>query len=159
MRKPSTLCLLVPALFITLASCPASAEPAAGAKGSVKGKVVNAEGKPAAGVPVRLMRAGAGKASESDTAGPRKGRKPGAKRGAGGAGKPEAVAETTADASGEFAFADVEAGKYVVVTRMKGVGAARERVTVTADGPASVTLNLKAASEGKAKAKRKTKTS
>ena len=160
MRKLLSLSAVAAALVFSLSFHSAVAEPAAGAKGSIKGKITGSDGKPAAGVPVRLMHAGARKSpadAGGDAAETPRGRKARAKGTARPARTAEAVAETTADAGGEFAFADVAAGQYVVVTRMKGVGAARERVTVGAEGPANVTLTLKAQDNGKPKPKRKAK--
>ena len=149
MRKLFCLSLLVPALLLALSA--SAAEPAAGAKGSIKGKVVGADGKPAAGVPVRLMHKGDRKAETKPDAEARKQRKA---KGAAPAEKNNSVAETTADASGEFAFSGVAPGKYVVASRMKGVGGGREQVTVTGDGTANATIKLKAqAAKGKGKGK------
>jgi hypothetical protein len=156
MRNVLMLSVLVPALFVALSA--SAAEPSTGGKGSVKGKVVGVDGKVAAGAPVRLMhrseaKPANGKAAEAapSAAEPHKGHKA-AKGAAAPAAKNEAVAETTADAKGEFSFDHVAAGKYVVVSNIKGVGAGREQVTV-ADAPASVTVKLKARGEGKAKGK------
>jgi hypothetical protein len=143
MRKTLMLSLLVPAVLLVLSSA-AAADPAAGGKGTVKGKVLNADGKPAAGIPVRLMHRAAGKkAAAAANDSPAEPRKRG-KGQPGPAARAQAAAETTADASGEFAFADVPVGNYVAVARLKGVGAARQQVHVTADKPANVTLTLKA---------------
>jgi uncharacterized GH25 family protein len=158
MRKVLMLSMLVPALFIGLS---AAAAPVASGTGSVKGKVVGADGKPVANAPVRLMHreakaeaktaAPAGNATEPHkghkaqgaTAVPSKGEKASAKA--------EKAAETTTDANGMFAFDHVAAGKYVAVSRIKGVGAGREQVTVN-DAQASVTIKLKAPGEkGKGK--------
>src|SRR5688500_7969756 len=137
---------LVVGLVFMFSPTASAAEPAGAGKGSIKGKIVNPDGKPAAGVPVRLMGRAADKQAvgTDDVQTPRRRRLKGAPK---AAGKGEAVAETTADASGEFAFADVAPGRYVVVTRMKGIGAGRQQVTVTPDNAATVTLNIKAQAE------------
>ena len=160
MRKVLMLSLLVPGMFIALS---AAAAPAANSAGSIKGKVIGADGKPVANAPVRLMHreakadaktpAPAGnatephkgrKAAQGATAVPSKGEKTSAKA-------EKAAAETTTDANGEFTFDHVAAGKYVAVSRIKGVGAGREQVTVN-DAQASVTIKIKAAGEkGKGK--------
>ena len=159
MRKVLMLSLLVPALFVALS---AAAAPATNSAGSIKGKVLGADGKPVANAPVRLMHreakadaktpAPAGNATE-----PHKGRK--AAQGAAAvpskgektSAKAKAAAETTTDANGEFTFDHVAAGKYVAVSRIKGVGAGREQVTVN-DAQANVTIKIKAAGEkGKGK--------
>ena len=155
MRKVLMLSMLVPALLIGLS---AAAAPAAGGNGSVKGKVIGADGKPVANASVRLMHheakaegkapAAAGNATE-----PHKGAKatqaaagtsPKAEKAAAkGTKAAKAAAETTTDANGEFTFDHVAAGKYVAVSRIKGIGAGREQVTVN-DAQANVTIKLKA---------------
>ena len=160
MRSSSYLTLFAAVVALAVFTTPAGAEPVAGGKGSIKGKVVSADGKPAAGLPVRLLHAAGRKAAADRGAAPADSPRRRRAKGAGGAAnKAEAAGETTADAAGEFAFADVAPGRYVVVARMKGVGAARERVTVAADNAASVTITLKAASEARPKGKRKAKAS
>lgn len=159
MRSILKLWLVAIALVVSPPASRAATESADAEKGSIKGKVVHADGKPAAGVPVRLMHRAAGKASTTPAAAattPKRRRPKGAAKAKGTA---EAVAETTADAAGEFAFADVAPGRYVVVTRMKGIGGARQPAAVTGDTPATVTLTLKAQGEVKPKAKRKAKPS
>jgi hypothetical protein len=155
MRKLLMLSLLVAGLSVGFAPVFAGAEAPAG-KGSIKGKVVGADGKPAGGVVVRLVhregKAGQ-KGAEPKAAAPEAhGKKAKGKAATAAPQKPAAVAETTADAQGEFSFAGVAPGKYVVVARQKGAGAGREQVTVGGDAPASVTVKLKAE---KAKAKGK----
>jgi hypothetical protein len=159
MRKVLMLSMLVPALFIGLS---AAAAPVASGTGSVKGKVVGADGKPVANAPVRLMHREAkaeaktptpagnatephkGHKAQGATAVPSKGEKAGAKA-------EKAAGETTTDANGMFTFDHVASGKYVAVSRIKGVGAGREQVTVS-DAQASVTIKLKAPGEkGKGK--------
>ena len=157
MRNVLKLSVLVPALFLALS---ASAAESPAAKGSIKGKVMGVDGKPVAGAPVRLMHRTEAKPADAkspaakdsaapNAAEPHKGRKA-AKGAAAPAARNEAVAETTADANGEFAFDHVAAGKYVVASNLKGVGGGREQVTV-GDAPANVTVKLKAPAERKAK--------
>ena len=156
MRNVLMLSLVVPALLVALS---ASAAESPAAKGSIKGKVMGVDGKPAAGAPVRLMHRAEAKPADAkpgaksdaapSTAEPHKGRKA-AKGAAAPAAKNEAVAETTADANGEFSFDHVAAGKYVVVSNIKGIGGGREQVTV-GDAAANVTVKLKAPAERKAK--------
>jgi hypothetical protein len=143
------LSLLAAALFLGVTSSHARAEDAAG-KGSVAGKILYPDGTPGVGVTVQLVpRVRARAADESAPA------EPGEKRKGRGAGnKVAAVAESTADQSGAFAIADVPAGRYAVVCRLKGVGNARQPVNVTAGGTAEVTLKLvkaEAKKPGKAK--------
>jgi uncharacterized GH25 family protein len=153
MRKLMMLSLLVAGLSVGFAPLSATAQAPTG-KASIKGKIVGADGKPAAGVSVRLMhkedKAAAHKGAEPKAAAPAaKGKK--SKGTAAASNKPEAVAETTADAKGEFSFAGVAPGKYVVAARQKGVGNGREQVTVSGDNAATVTVKLKA-EKGKGKA-------
>jgi hypothetical protein len=151
MRKLLMLSLLVAGLSVGFAPLSAGAQAPAG-KGSIKGKVVGADGKPAGGVAVRLVhregKAAGQKGAEPKAAAPAAhGQKA---KGAAAPAKPEAVAETTADAQGEFSFSGVAPGKYVVVARQKGAGAGREQVNVGNDAAATVTVKLKAA-KGKGK--------
>jgi hypothetical protein len=159
MRSFTIGSLAVAALSLAfLSGSVVAADPSAGGtsgKGSIKGKVVSADGKPAAGVPVRLMKAGARKAQAGAAAVDGDAAPKGKRPKAGAARQAEPVAETTADASGEFAFADVEPGNYVVMSRMKGVGGARGRVKVSANETASVTLNQVAQGAKKPKGKAK----
>ena len=155
MRKLMMLSLLVAGLSVGFAPLSAGAQAPTG-KASIKGKVVGADGKPAAGVAVRLMhkedKAATHKGAEPKTTAPAAKGKAAKGKGAAAANpKPEAVAETTADAKGEFSFAGVAPGKYVVAARQKGVGNGREQVTVSGDGASNVTVKLKA-EKGKGKA-------
>ena len=98
------------------------------AKGTVSGTVTGADGKAAAGVPVKLNKARA------------KGEKPAAGE------KPVAVATATTDEKGKFEMKDVPVGDYVAMAGgKKAGGAGREKVSVTAGGTAEVTITLKAA--------------
>ena len=144
MRKLLMLSLLVAGLSVGFAPVSASAQ---AGKGSIKGKVVGTDGKPAGGVAVRLIhreaKAAGQKGAEPKAAAPAAhGKK--AKGTAAAPEKPGAVAETTADAQGEFSFTGIAPGKYVVVARQKGAGAGREQVTVSNDAPATVSVKLKA---------------
>jgi hypothetical protein len=148
MRITLVLSLLVAALVVCFTSPRARAEDAAG-KGSVTGKVLYPDGTPGVGITVQLMPRVRAKAPDGnapvDAGTNRKGK---------GAGKVAAVTESTADQSGAFAMADVPAGRYVVVCRLKGVGNARQPVSVTAGSTAEVTLKLvkaEAKKPGKAK--------
>ena len=148
MRKLLMLSLLVAGLSVGFAPVSASAQ---AGKGSIKGKVVGTDGKPAGGVAVRLIhreaKAAGQKGAEPKAAAPEAhGKKAKGKAATNAAPqKPESVAETTADAKGEFSFSGVAPGKYVVAARQKGAGNGREQVTVSGDAPATVTLKLKAA--------------
>jgi hypothetical protein len=137
---------VVVALMLALAFAPATAH-AAGPKGFVKGKVVKADGTPAAEATVQLMaRPAAPKTpAESKAEKPAEGAKPATKQRV----KPESVGQASTNAQGEFTIADVADGQYTVVARVKNEGAARERVVVHAGQAANVTLTLKARGEGK----------
>ena len=153
MKGLTSFAVVVVAILFGVYAVPshaASAEP----KGEVKGKVLKADGKPAAGAMVRLMpRAARAKrgvqptAAAPDGAKAKAGRKPAERRGP--------AASATADLNGEFTLSDVPAGQYVVAARAKGAGNARQPVTVHAGKPADVTLTLKAADPTAAKHARK----
>jgi len=138
MRKLLMLSLLVAGLSVGFAPVSASAQ---AGKGSIKGKVVGTDGKPAGGVAVRLIHREAKAAGQKGAEPAAHGKK--AKGTAAAPEKPGAVAETTADAQGEFSFSGIAPGKYVVVARQKGAGAGREQVTVSNDTPATVSVKLK----------------
>ena len=138
---------ILAALAFVLSIVPAAgAEPLAG-KGSVKGKVINADGTPAAGANVRLVSPAGRKEKLGDASGAAKG--PGRRKKARAGGQPPAVAQVNADGSGEFTLAGVPAGRYVLAARLKESGAARQPVNVTPNGEANVTLTLRAKGEGK----------
>ena len=142
------------ALMVTLVGVPASVYGAEAnvAKGSVKGKVINADGTPAAGAEVRLMvrpdraarqaarEAARGEAKPEGVQGKAKGRARAAAR--------DAVAQGTADLNGHFTLEDVAAGNYVLTARMKGAGNARQPVSVHGTNPSDVTLTLKERAAG-----------
>jgi hypothetical protein len=137
------------ALFVAFAFAPATVH-AAGPKGTVKGKVVKADGTPVADATVQLMaRPAGGKAAAEPKA--QTPADPSAKPAAKERVKPESVAQTTTNAQGEFTLSDVADGQYAVVARLKKDGTARERVTVHAGETATVKLTLKARGEGTAK--------
>src|SRR4051794_37200127 len=104
MNRAMKVWSVVAALMLALAFAPAAAH-AAGAKGSVKGKVVKADGTPAANATVQLMaRAAGGKtAGETKVEKPADGAKPAAKQHV----KAESVGQATTNAQGEFTIADV----------------------------------------------------
>lgn len=147
MRGMTKLTAIAAAMLLAIGgfALDAGAADAAVAKGSVKGKVVKPDGTPAAGAEVRLTvrperRAKGAPKPEAESQAAQGEGKPGAKgRGAGR----EPVAQGKADASGAFDLADVPAGNYVVVARLKGAGNARTNVTVTGTNAADVSLTLK----------------
>ena len=128
----------------------ARAADAAVAKGSVKGKVVKADGTPAAGAELRLMarpERGAKRAAR-DEGNPQAAQAEG-KKGARARGPArEAVAQGTADANGVFTLSDVPEGNYVIAARLKGAGNARQPVSVSGTSAADVTLTLKERAPG-----------
>jgi hypothetical protein len=112
---------------------PAKPADAAKATGTVSGTVLGTDGKAAAaGVKIRLL--------TPENAKPRKQ----ADAAAAKPGKVPAVAETEVGADGAFTLADVPAGEYVVIARLKGEGNARQPVTVAAGETVKVSLTLKA---------------
>jgi hypothetical protein len=123
----------------------ARGDDAATARGTVKGKVVRPDGTPAAAAELRLMKRPDKTARRANKDATKKGPADGAKPQAPARGaNREVVASATADLNGEFNLADVPAGDYVLVARLKGAGNARQPVSVHAGNPAAVTLTLKA---------------
>ena len=128
--------------------------------GTVTGTVLDKEGHPAAGLQVRLFhpfergqRRGEGASKvEKQNADPGSGAATGdnhEKPGKGEKGRkgekgdrPQPVATTSTDKDGKFTMSDVPAGKYVVMTMIKGVGGARQDVEVTAGSEAKVELKI-----------------
>ena len=132
--------------------------------GSVSGTVLDKDGNAAPGVQVRLFypfergqRKGNAKAEKNTAAAPAAAPaadgedKPGKGKGRKN-DRPKAVATTSTDKDGKFTIADVPVGKYVVMTMVRGVGAARAEVEVTAGSEAKVELKLQ---ERPAKGERK----
>jgi hypothetical protein len=149
MNRAIKVSSVVAALLVAFALAPAPAL-AAGGKGTVKGKVVKADGSPVADATVQLMaRAAGGRAAAEPKA--QNPADPSARPAAKERAKPESVAQTTTNAQGEFTLSDVAEGQYAVVARLKKEGNARERVTVHAGQTANVTLTLRARGEGNAK--------
>jgi hypothetical protein len=129
--------------------------------GTVSGTVLDKEGHPAAGLQVRLFHPfdrgqhrggeGAAKVEKQNaddgaaTATGDKAEKPGkgekGRKGEKG-DRPKPVATTSTDKDGKFTLSDVPAGKYVVMTMIKGVGGARQDVEVTAGSEAKVELKI-----------------
>jgi hypothetical protein len=68
--------------------------------------------------------------------------------------RPAPVASTTTDKDGKFELADVPAGKYVVMARVKDVGAARQEIEVKSGEPVKVDLQLKERKAGKKEEKK-----
>ena len=74
-----------------------------------------------------------------------KGEKPAAADGAKKAGKadrPAPISSAVADSEGKFSMTDIPVGKYMVTSRVKGVGGAKESVEVKAGETATVSLKL-----------------
>ncbi|MGC4033899.1 MAG: carboxypeptidase-like regulatory domain-containing protein [Tepidisphaeraceae bacterium] len=107
------------------------AEPTA-TTGTVSGTITTPDGKPAAGVMVRLTKAPAAKPTAADEKGSKK--KKAAPTG------PQA----TTDSKGEFKFEAVEAGSYTVNANLKDVGRGKKDVTVTAGQTADASIQLTA---------------
>ena len=120
---------------------------AASEKGTISGKVLDAEGKPVAKatVEIRLPKQSAKKEStEIELAGDA-----GKNEGAPDDGKkkkkrqvPPPVAQTKTDDAGAFSLADIEPGEYVVIAYKPRVGSTRESITLAAGETESVELTL-----------------
>jgi hypothetical protein len=104
--------------------------------GTVKGTVVDKDGKPVAGAEVMIftpMKHADHTKPEAKAADPSKAK----------GDKPVSVVPAVkSDDKGEFTLADVPAGDYTVVARLKGQGSAREKVTVKSGETATVELKL-----------------
>jgi hypothetical protein len=146
-RTKFSMILLAFAAMLTLGAGSALA-------GTISGTVTGADGKPASGVSVRLMKADA--AAAGDTAKPAKeklaktdklaaGDKPakGDKPGKAGGGKREAVATATTAADGTFKFENVADGEYAVVAGARELGMGRATASVKGDAKAEVSITLK----------------
>jgi hypothetical protein len=122
--------------------------------GTIKGKVMTADGKPANGVTVRLVAADpaakpkggkkAKAAANANAVQPQQaqGLAKGAKAGKSGK-KATALKETTTNDQGEFTFTDVPAGNYAVYARGKGIGNGHAPAEVTAGNSVNLSLTLK----------------
>jgi len=138
MKRFITLSSITVALFIATAVVSSPARAADG-KGSVKGKVLRADGNPAGGAEVQLMaREARRKKPNANVEASADSTKPANQAKA----RREPAAQVKADDHGTFTLADVPAGQYVLAVRMKGEGAARQRVAVHAGDASEVTLKL-----------------
>jgi len=111
--------------------------------GTITGTVTGADGKPAAGVQVRLQKAKEG----GDAAKPAK-KLAKADKAAAGTEKPKApkagAMTATTSADGTFKFENVADGNYVVMANGKTLGNGKAEVTVAGDTPATVAITLEA---------------
>jgi hypothetical protein len=137
MLRSLSLAVLALALAVSFTATRATAEEQG--KGTISGKVTNADGSAASGAQVRLMNP---MAKDKN-----KGEKPAAAEDKGeGKDKERAkpVAQTTTDADGKYTLSDVPAGKYVLQAGVKNVGRATQEVEVKAGETAAVDLKLEA---------------
>ena len=143
MRIVSKIALSMFALTLLLAFAPkAFAADAAG--GSIAGTVTGSDGKMLANAPVRLMAPPPAKpAAAAPKSALNLADKPADAPKKPGKG-PAAIKETTTNDKGEFTFADVVPGDYVVAAGNKELGMGREKVTVKASEKATVAITLKA---------------
>ena len=136
------------AALLALAGASNLAEADAPAKGTIIGTVVGVDGKPAAGVTVRLFAPPAKRDKESaGDARPDKPEKSDAKleadpRKPGKRPKPAPVAEAKTDSTGAFKLEGIEPGNYMVGAGERGMGRGKARVTVAAGQTASVEIKL-----------------
>jgi hypothetical protein len=156
--------LLAVAAVLAFGASTVRAEDAAG-KGSVSGTVLDKDGKPAAGVHVRLFhpfekgQRGKGAAkkegAETNAADPAEGGSSDKPAKGSKGDKPmrdKPVATATTDSNGAFSMKDVPAGKYIVMAMLKGQGGARQEVEVTAGSEAKAELKLEYRDKAKDKA-------
>jgi len=119
--------------------------------GTINGTVTGADGKPAAGVQVRLQKAKEG--GDTAKAGAKKLAK--ADKAAAGTEKPKApkagAMTATTSADGTFKFENVADGNYVVMANGKTLGNGKAEVTVSGETPATCAITLEAKAKGKAK--------
>jgi len=137
----------------TLRAADAATPAPAGQTGTIKGKVVGADGKPANGVTVRLVAGEPAKATgkkKAKAADPATNTQALAAKGAKGtkAGKAgkhtESLKETTTNDQGEFTFTDVPVGNYAVYAGGKGIGNGHVPAEVTAGNSVNLSVTLKA---------------
>ena len=133
----------VVALFLALGAVavPTPARAADG-KGALKGKVLKADGNPAGGAEVVLVARAERRAKTDANATKESTEKPKAKR-----ERREPAAQVKADDHGTFTINDLPVGQYFLAVRLKGEGAARQRVTVHAGDASEVTLKLQSVEE------------
>jgi hypothetical protein len=105
-------------------------------KGTISGKVTNADGSAAGGAQIRLMKPMA-RDRKADPAAQQAKPAPG--------DRPKPVAQTTADADGKYTLSDVPAGKYVVQAGIKGTARGRQPVEVKAGQTVTADIKLEAA--------------
>jgi hypothetical protein len=129
-----SLAVLALALAVTFSASRVSAEEQG--KGTVSGKVTNADGTPAANAKVQLMHGGKPK---KDKAAPTAAEDKPAQ-----GDKPKPVAETTADGDGKYTLADVPVGKYVIRAGIKGVGMGHQEIEVKAGETTTADIQMKA---------------
>jgi hypothetical protein len=129
---------IVASLAVVLALSFASAASAAEGKGKITGKVLDKDGKGAAGVNVRLNKP----AEKGDAPKPTAADGDKAEKGKGKGGA-NLVAKTMSEADGSYTLADVPAGDYVLQARAKDKTAARQKVSVKDGETLTVELKLK----------------
>jgi hypothetical protein len=105
--------------------------------GTVKGVVMGADDKPAAGVNIRIVKpmpkhAGDHHKPKEQAAGDKPAK----------ADRPAPVATGKTDSDGKFTIENVPVGKFVVMANLKGVGVAHEMVEVKKGETADVSLKL-----------------
>jgi hypothetical protein len=126
--------------------------------GTITGTVTGKDGKPAAGVAVRLMKPGQGGPGRPGGAGgppkadapkpepkadePKPGEKPAPPPGGGG-NRPPPIKEAKTDDAGKFTMTEVPAGEYTIAAGGRDIGFGREMVTVKAGETATVSITLK----------------
>jgi len=154
LRSISLTTLLVFGIALCSAQTLRAAD-AAGGTGTIKGKVMGPDGKPANGVTVRLVAGEPAKAKKPGKKGkaaaeaavqPAQAQALAAKapKGDKKAKRAPALKETTTSDQGEFTFTGVPAGNYSVVAGGKGVGNGHAAAAVTAGNSVSLSLTLKA---------------
>lgn len=127
-----SLTILALSLAIGFTAVRATAEETKKETGTVSGIIKDKDGKPVSGAEVGVFHPMKKKADKAAKADGTKGEKP-----------VPVVPSVTSDDKGEFKIADVPAGEYTVVARLKGAGNGRENVTVKAGEDTKVEVTVK----------------
>ena len=112
-------------------------------KGKVSGVVKDADGKPAAGVQIKIM-------NKMDHA-EHKAAKQAEEGKKDKADKPQPVGSAVTDSDGKFSLSDIPAGKYMIGAKMKKGGQAKQEIEVKSGEETKVELTLGPAKNAEAK--------
>lgn len=125
---------IVPAIALMFVVAVATTARAEEGKGTVSGVVKDADGNPAAGVNIRIMRP----MDKSE----RKAVKQAEDKPKDKADKPAPVAAAVTDNDGKFSLSDIPAGKYMIGAKMRKGGNAKQEIEVKSGEETKVELTL-----------------